>query len=91
MKNEQIKPIKERAMFSLRTDWNPKQTALREALSKPERFNESIRLCLELHGFVHFSQVAPSKKTPIFDELLNGLMGEASHCQQVKGNSLSTV
>ncbi|MDR3173411.1 MAG: DinB family protein, partial [Treponema sp.] len=64
-------------MFSLRADWNPKQTALKEALSKPKRFNEAIRLCLELHGLVH-SGKAVSKKTPtFFDELLDGLTKEA--------------
>jgi hypothetical protein len=64
-------------MFSLRTDWNPKQTALREALSKPERFNEAVSLCLELHGFVHSAQVASAKKPNVFGELLDGLTREA--------------
>jgi hypothetical protein len=48
-------------MFSMNKDWNPKQAALREALSKPDRFNEAIRLCLELHGLVHSSQVMAKK------------------------------
>jgi hypothetical protein len=64
-------------MFSLRTDWNPEQTALREALSKAERFNEAVRLCLELHGLVHSGQIASSKKPTVFDELLDGLTEEA--------------
>jgi hypothetical protein len=64
-------------MFSLRADWNPKQTALREALPKPECFSEAIRLCLELHGLVHSGQVTSSKKPTIFDELLDGLTEEA--------------
>jgi hypothetical protein len=64
-------------MFSLKADWNPKQTALREALSKPERFNEAIRLCLELHGLVHSAQATSAKKPNVFDELLDGLTREA--------------
>jgi hypothetical protein len=64
-------------MFSLKADWNPKQTALREALSKPQRFNEAISLCMELHGLVHSAQAASAKKPNVFDELLDGLTREA--------------
>jgi hypothetical protein len=63
-------------MFSLKADWNPKQTALREVLSKPEHFNDAIRLCLELHGLVHSAQTASAKKPNVFDELLDDLTRE---------------
>jgi hypothetical protein len=68
---------KEVIMFSLRADWNPKQTALKEALSKPECFNEAIRLCLELHGLVHSGKVVSERKPTFFGELLDGLTEEA--------------
>jgi hypothetical protein len=42
-------------------------------LSKPDRFNEAIRLCLELHGLVHSSQVMAKKTSTLFDKLMDGL------------------
>jgi hypothetical protein len=68
---------KESVMFNLRTDWNPKQTALKGTLSKPEGFNEAIRLCLELHGLVHSGKTVSKKTLTFFDELLDGLTEEA--------------
>jgi GNAT superfamily N-acetyltransferase len=63
--------------MSLIKDWNPKQAALKEALAKPERFKEAIRLCLELHGNVHSASVSNVKSSTIFDELWDGLSREA--------------
>jgi hypothetical protein len=57
-------------------DWNPKQTALRAALSNPDHFDKAIGLCCELHGIVHSAQVTLSKRPTLFDELLDGLTQE---------------
>lgn len=63
--------------MTLTKDWNPKQAALKEALAKQERFDEAIRLCLELHGNVHSSPVSGSGTPTIFDTLWGGLSREA--------------
>jgi hypothetical protein len=44
--------------LSLIKDWNPKQAALKDAIAKPERFGEAMRLCLELHDSVHSASVS---------------------------------
>ena len=59
--------------MSLIHEWNPKQAALKDALSKPERFNEAIQLCLELHGSVHPAEVSGADTPTLFDELWRGL------------------
>jgi hypothetical protein len=64
-------------MFSMSMDWNPKQAALRESLPKSDRFDETIRLCLELHGLVHSGNVTIQKRPTPLDELFDGLTKEA--------------
>ena len=59
--------------MSLIHDWNPKQAALKDALARPERFDEAIRLCLELHGSVHDAEVSCAESPTLFDELWSGL------------------
>jgi hypothetical protein len=63
-------------MFSMSKDWNPRQAALKEALSNPDHFDKAIGLCRELHGIVHSAQVTLSKRPTLFDELLDGLTQE---------------
>ena len=59
--------------MSLIQDWNPKQAALKDALAKPEMFEEAIRLCLELHESVHAADMSGAEKPTLFDELWRGL------------------
>ena len=59
--------------MSLIKDWNPKQAVLKDALAKPERFDEAMRLCLELHGSVHSSSVSGADSPTLFDEIWQGL------------------
>ena len=59
--------------MSLIRDWNPKQAALKEAITKSGRFKEAIQLCLELHGSVHSAAVSNAKSPTIFDGLRDGL------------------
>ncbi|GHV41364.1 hypothetical protein FACS189490_08110 [Clostridia bacterium] len=63
--------------MSLIKDWNPKQAALKEAITKSGRFDEAIRLCLELHGSVHSSLVSRSDSPTFFDEIWRGLTRKA--------------
>jgi len=59
--------------MSLIHEWNPKQAALKDALAKPERFDEAIRLCLELHGSVHAAEISCVDSPTLFDGLWYGL------------------
>ena len=59
-------------MFSVATEWNPKQKKLRETLANKDDFMEAIRLCLELHGIVHASLVSSGTTTSFFDEIWKG-------------------
>ena len=59
--------------MNLIREWNPKQAALKDALAKPERFDEAVRLCLELHGSVHAAEVSCADLPTLFDELWSGL------------------
>ena len=57
--------------------WNPKQAQLREALSDAKRFDEAIKLCLELHGIVHSRGVSGLSRPTYYDEIWDGLSREA--------------
>ncbi|MCL2020391.1 MAG: DinB family protein [Oscillospiraceae bacterium] len=63
-------------MYSVATNWNPKQKKLREALSDINRFDEAISVCLELHGIVHTSCVSAAKTQTYMDEIWDGLNRE---------------
>lgn len=40
--------------------WNPKQARLRETLSDINHFDETMHICLGLHGIVHSGKVSGS-------------------------------
>lgn len=63
-------------MFHVSTDWNPKQAKLRELILSPDRFDEAMQLCFELHSIVHCSVVSQGKKETLFDEIWEGLTKE---------------
>lgn len=44
-------------MIGVTADWNPKQARLKKIAKDRAAFPETIGLCLELHGLVHFSEV----------------------------------
>jgi hypothetical protein len=72
----QKKVILERNPMSLETlikELNPKQNALREALTDGEEIQEAVRLFLELHGILHSKRVAPDSPCSYEDLLLEGL------------------
>lgn len=53
--------------------WNSKQTLLRSFLSKTDKFDEAIQLCLEQHAMVHSSEVSNIMKVTFEDELWEGM------------------
>ena len=61
-------------MINPTQDWNPRQARMKQLLRDKSGFAEAIRLCLELHGMVHFSEVA--KRRTMADELWEGLSEE---------------
>ncbi len=60
----------------LRKELNPRQNALREALTKPDLNDQAIPLFLTLHGILHSSEVAPEAPWSYEDLLLDGLPDE---------------
>ncbi len=67
-------------MYQPAVDWNPKQGRLREMIRKPECFEQAMRLCLELHAFVHRACVSNSQGPTLADEVYAGLR-ETDYCQ----------
>lgn len=57
--------------------WNPKQAQLKDALSDTKRFDEAMKLCLELHGIVHSRGVSGLSHPTYYDEIWDGLNHEA--------------
>jgi len=60
-------------MIRVAKEWNPKQALLRKNLSKPEKFDEAIELCLLMHSLVHNSKVGNCNYTTYEDKLWDGL------------------
>jgi hypothetical protein len=58
---------------TLRKELNPRQKALREALTKPELNDQAIPRFLTLHGILHAAEVAPEAPWSYEDRLLDGL------------------
>lgn len=60
-------------MINSSKEWNPNQALLKNNLLKSEKFNEAIKLCLEMHSFVHTSEMSGINQTTYEDELWTGL------------------
>ena len=63
-------------MISVAKEWNPKQALLRKILPKPEKFDEAIKLCLQMHSLVHTSKMSKCNYTTYEDKLWDGLNEE---------------
>ncbi len=74
-------------MINVAKDWNPKQALLRILLSKPEKFIEAIKLCLEMHALVHVSEINSLNISTYEDKLWNGLNEEVFRKVPVKKNA----
>ena len=57
----------------LRKELNPRQKALREALTHPEFHDQAIPLFLTLHGILHSAKIAPEAPWSYEDLLLGGI------------------
>jgi hypothetical protein len=76
--------------MSLIKEWNSKQAKLKEFLTKPDRFNEAVRLCLELHWLVHSGNVMRQKKPTLLDTFFDGLTKESfSAMPAAKGSTIA--
>ncbi len=60
-------------MINVSEQWNPKQALLKEYLSTRDKFDEAIKLCLEMHSLVHTSEMSSSTVRTYEDDLWDGL------------------
>jgi hypothetical protein len=60
-------------MINVSEQWNPKQALLKEYLSRRDKFDEAIKLCLEMHSLVHTSEMSSSTVRTYEDDLWDGL------------------
>lgn len=60
-------------MISVAVQWNPKQAMLKSIIQKPDKFDEAIKLVLELHSMVHESEMCDIEIKTFEDELWDGL------------------
>ncbi len=61
--------------------WGERHQLLKSIVLKPERFEEAINLCLELHAMVHSSEISSSKTSTFEDELWEGLDEKTFRCK----------
>lgn len=61
-------------MFSVSSDWNPKQSKLREIILKPEKIEQTRTLLFELHSALHSSNVYENSNS-YYSEII-GLINE---------------
>lgn len=61
------------AIVSITSEWNSKQKRLKEIIKKSEKFDESKKLFLSMHGSVHFAEVSNANEPTIMDRLTAGL------------------
>lgn len=60
-------------MFNVGTDWNPKQSKLKEIIKKKDYIDETILLILDMHSRVHRSTMLSSGYPTFEEEVLVGL------------------
>lgn len=60
-------------MFKAATDWNPKQALLKETIKDKDRFTEAIKLCMDMHKFVHLSSMLSTQEETLEDQVWEGL------------------
>lgn len=66
-------------MFTVSTDWNPKQSLLKELLLKKEYFTDSLNLIKDMHSLVHLSEMSDNPIITYADEVLHELT-EVDYC-----------
>jgi len=60
-------------MFDETHDWLPRQERLKKLIAKSESFDEAMALALEMHAFLHTSEVSPGSGHTLGDEIWDGL------------------
>jgi hypothetical protein len=60
--------------------WGEQHQLLKSIVLKPERLDEALKLCLELHAMVHSSEMSLTKAATFEDELWEGLDEKAFRC-----------
>ncbi len=60
-------------MYRPSMDWNPRQTRFRELIMNPDQFQEAMKLCCELHAFVHQYEVYDVTYDTLADKLCENL------------------
>lgn len=60
-------------MISVAKQWNPKQALLKSLLQKTDKFDEAIKVTLDLHAMVHTSEMSNAGTRTFEDELWEGL------------------
>lgn len=63
-------------MYQPSIDWNPKQQKMREQLRKPDGFLEGMRICRQLHAFLHEGHASGAKNPTLMDQVLEGIREE---------------
>ncbi len=58
-------------MFRISEEWDPKLARLESIILKPDFFDESIKLSLELHSLVHQKEMSLGKGSTFADEVFN--------------------
>ncbi len=61
--------------------WGEQHQLLKSIVLKPERFEEAINLCLELHAMVHSSEMSSGKTSTFEDEVWEGLDEKSFRCK----------
>ncbi len=60
-------------MLSITEQWNPKQALLKSIIHKPDKFDQAIQICLDLHSLVHTSEMSSLNTRTFEDEVWDGL------------------
>lgn len=64
-------------MFQVGTDWNPKQSQLKEIILKETRFPDTVCLLKQLHALVHARKLYGEQPCTFMDEVWDGLSDHA--------------
>ncbi len=59
-------------MFSIGTDWNPKQAELKKIITKPDEIENTKRLLYELHSIIHSSEVYENSNS-YYEEIIKNI------------------
>lgn len=71
-------------MISIAKEWNPKQAELKNLINKKDKFEDAIKVLLELHSMVHSSELSGTEIITLEDELWDGLKESACRIMPTK-------